>query len=75
LRRSGLVSIRFTGHSSQAHKGDDLMNYGALGPFVRSFILLVDPRDICPPQRDSYAFGIWIPHSSPSAKGSSRSDK
>jgi hypothetical protein len=26
------------------------MNYGALGPFVRSFILLVDPGDICPPQ-------------------------
>jgi hypothetical protein len=25
------------------------MNYGALGPFVRSFILLVDPGDICPP--------------------------
>jgi hypothetical protein len=31
-------------------RGDDLMNYGALGPFVRSFILLVDPRDICPPK-------------------------
>jgi hypothetical protein len=27
------------------------MNYGAFGPFVRSFILLVDPGDICPPQR------------------------
>jgi hypothetical protein len=32
-------------------RGDDLTNYGALGPFVRSFILLVDPGDICPPQR------------------------
>jgi hypothetical protein len=31
-------------------RGDDLTNYGALGPFVRSFILLVDPGDICPPQ-------------------------
>jgi hypothetical protein len=31
-------------------RGDDLTNYGALGPFVRSFILLVDPWDICPPQ-------------------------
>jgi hypothetical protein len=31
-------------------QGDDLTNYGALGPFVRSFILLVDPGDICPPQ-------------------------
>jgi hypothetical protein len=26
------------------------MNYGASRPFVRSFILLVDPGDICPPQ-------------------------
>jgi hypothetical protein len=26
------------------------MNYGALGPFMRSFILLVDLGDICPPQ-------------------------
>jgi hypothetical protein len=26
------------------------MNYGALGPFMRSFILLVDPGDICPPK-------------------------
>jgi hypothetical protein len=26
------------------------MNYRALGPFVRSFILLVDSGDICPPQ-------------------------
>jgi hypothetical protein len=31
-------------------RGDDLTNYGAFGPFVRSFILLVDPGDICPPQ-------------------------
>jgi hypothetical protein len=33
----------------QAHEGEDLTNYGALGPFVRSFILLVDPGDNCPP--------------------------
>jgi hypothetical protein len=26
------------------------MIYWALGPFVRYFILLVDPGDICPPQ-------------------------
>jgi hypothetical protein len=26
------------------------MIYWALGPFVRSFILPVDPGDICPPQ-------------------------
>jgi hypothetical protein len=31
-------------------QGDDLTNYGALGPFVGSFILLVDPGDIFPPQ-------------------------
>jgi hypothetical protein len=36
----------------QAHEGDDLTNYGALGPFVRSFILLVDP-------------GISVPHKPP----------
>jgi hypothetical protein len=33
-------------------QGDDLTNYGALGPFVRSFILLVDPGDIYPPHKD-----------------------
>jgi hypothetical protein len=37
-------------------QGDDLMNYGALGPFVRSFILLVDPGDIRPPQ----APDLWV---------------
>jgi hypothetical protein len=36
--------------------GDDLTNYGALGPFVRSFILLVDLGDICPPQ----APYLWV---------------
>jgi hypothetical protein len=50
------MSIRFTGRLSQAHKGDDLTNYGALGPFVRSFILLVDLGDICPPQ----APDLWV---------------
>jgi hypothetical protein len=35
---------------------DDLANYWAHGPFVRSFILLVDPEDICPPQRAS---SLW----------------
>jgi hypothetical protein len=37
------------------------MNYGALGPFMRSFILLVDPGDICPPQVPL----ILVPDSSP----------
>jgi hypothetical protein len=50
LHRPSLVLICLTGRSSQAHEGDDLTNYGAFGPFVRSFILLVDPGDICPPQ-------------------------
>jgi hypothetical protein len=50
LHRPGLVLICLTGRSSQAHEGEDLTNYGAFGPFVRSFILLVDPGDICPPQ-------------------------
>jgi hypothetical protein len=50
LHRPGLMLICLTGRSSQAHEGDDLTNYGAFGPFVRSFILLVDPGDICPPQ-------------------------
>jgi hypothetical protein len=53
LHRPGLVLICLTGRSSQAHEGDDLTNYGAFGPFVRSFILLVDPGDICPPQSPS----------------------
>jgi hypothetical protein len=50
LHRPGLVVICLTARSSQAHEGDDLMNYGAFGPFMRYFILLVDPGDICPPQ-------------------------
>jgi hypothetical protein len=50
LHRPDLVLICLTGRSSQAHEGDDLTNYGAFGPFVRSFILLVDPGDIYPPQ-------------------------
>jgi hypothetical protein len=51
LLRPGLVLICLTVRSYQAHEGDDLTNYGAFGPFVRSFILLVDPGDICPPQQ------------------------
>jgi trehalose 6-phosphate synthase/phosphatase len=33
------------------------MNYWAHGPFVRSFILLVDPGDICPPHF-GFAFSV-----------------
>jgi hypothetical protein len=36
------------------------MNYGALGPFMRSSILLVDPGDICPPQRGCVVFLISL---------------
>jgi hypothetical protein len=50
LHRPGLVLICLIGCSSQAHEGDDLTNYGAFRPFMRSFILLVDP-------------GISVPHS------------
>jgi hypothetical protein len=50
LLRPSLALICLTVRSSQAHEGDDLTNYGAFGPFMRSFILLVDPGDICPPQ-------------------------
>ena len=35
---------------------DELTNYWVHGPFVRSFILLVDPGDICPPQ----APDLWV---------------
>jgi hypothetical protein len=35
---------------------NDLTIYWALGPFVRSFTLLVDPGDICPPQ----APDLWV---------------
>jgi hypothetical protein len=54
--RSGLVSICFTGHSSPGPRRDDLTNYWALGPFVRSFILPVDSGNICPPQ----APDLWV---------------
>jgi hypothetical protein len=59
LHRPGLVLICLTGRSSQAHEGDYLTNYGAFGPFVRSFILLLDPGDICPPQeRNGRGVGV-----------------
>jgi hypothetical protein len=50
LHQPGLISICFTGRSSPGPWRSDLTIYWALGPFVRSFILLVDPGDICPPQ-------------------------
>jgi hypothetical protein len=56
LRRSGLVSIRFTRRSSPGPRRDDLANDWAHGPLVRSLILLVDPGDIRPPQ----APDLWV---------------
>jgi hypothetical protein len=55
LHRPGLVLICLTGRFSQAHEGDDLTNYGALRPFVRSFILLVDPGGYLSPTSPRWA--------------------
>jgi hypothetical protein len=60
LLRPSLALICLTVRSSQAHEGDDLTNYGAFGPFVRSFILLVDPGDICPPHLGFGIFGSFF---------------
>jgi hypothetical protein len=49
LHQSGLVSTCFADWSSPGPRKNDLTIYWALGPFVRSFTLLVDPGDICPP--------------------------
>jgi hypothetical protein len=51
LHQSGLMSICFAGCLSPGPRKNDLTIYWALGPFVRSFTLLVDPGDIYPPQR------------------------
>jgi hypothetical protein len=47
--QSGLMSICFAGCLSLGPRKNDLTIYWALGPFVRSFTLLVDPGDIYPP--------------------------
>jgi hypothetical protein len=51
LHQSGLISICFAGCLSPGPRKNDLTIYWALGPFVRSFTLLVDPGDIYLPQR------------------------
>jgi hypothetical protein len=51
LHQSGLMSICFAGCLSPGPRKNDLTIYWALGPFVRSFTLLVDPGDIYPPHR------------------------
>jgi hypothetical protein len=54
LHRYDLVSIHFTRRSSPGPRRDDLANYWAHVPFVRSFILLVYPGDIRPLQRQNF---------------------
>jgi hypothetical protein len=49
LHQSGLMSLCFSGCLSPGPRKNDLTIYWALGPFVRSFTLLVDPGDIYPP--------------------------
>jgi len=56
LHQSGLMSICFVGCLSPGPRKNDLTIYWALGPFVRSFTLLVDPGDIYPPQ----APDLWV---------------
>jgi hypothetical protein len=48
--QSGLMSTCFADCPSPGPRKDDFTIYWALGLFVRSFALPVDPRDICPPQ-------------------------
>jgi hypothetical protein len=50
LHQSGPMPICFAGCPSPGPRKNDLTIYWALGPFVRSFTLLVDPGDIYPPQ-------------------------
>jgi hypothetical protein len=50
LHQSGLMSTCFADCPSPGPRKNDLTIYWALGLFVRSFTLLVDPGDICPPQ-------------------------
>jgi hypothetical protein len=56
LHQSGPMSICFAGCPSPGPRKNDLTIYRALGPFVRSFTLLVDPGDIYPPQ----ALDLWV---------------
>jgi hypothetical protein len=52
------MSTCFADCPSPDPRKNDLTIYWALGPFVRSFTLPVDPGDICPPQLNS-AKEIW----------------
>jgi hypothetical protein len=48
------MSLCFAGCLSPGPRKNDLTIYWALGPFVRSFTLLVDPGDIYPPQATTH---------------------
>jgi hypothetical protein len=56
LHQSGLMSTCFADCPSPGPRENDLTIYWALGPFVRSFTLPVDPGDICPLQ----APDLWV---------------
>jgi hypothetical protein len=56
LHQSGLMSTCFADCPSPGPRKNDLTIYWALGPFVGSFTLPVDPGDICPPQ----APNLWV---------------
>jgi hypothetical protein len=56
LHQSGLTLTCFTDCPFPGPRRNGLTIHWALGPFVRSFILLVDPGDICPPQ----APDLWV---------------
>jgi hypothetical protein len=58
LHQSGLMSIYFAGCFSPGPRKSDLTIYWALGPFVGSFTLLVDPGDIYPPQVHNINFRV-----------------
>jgi hypothetical protein len=65
LHQSGPMSICLSGCPSPGPRKNDLTIYWALGPFVRSFTLLVDPGDIYPPQRPRRRRSRWSSRWSP----------
>jgi hypothetical protein len=60
LHQSGLMSICFAGCFSPGPQKNDLTIYWALGPFVRSFTLLVDPGDIYPPHPPQHILNCLV---------------
>jgi hypothetical protein len=61
LHQSGLMSTCFADCPSPGPRKNDLTIYWALGPFVRSFTLPVDPGDICPPHRGTqFTSKFWM---------------